>query len=127
MGYPAICMHELSIAQNILEIVEQHLPPGNGYAVKSVKLKLGELAGVVQDSLEFCFCAIIPGTRVAGATLDIERIPLRARCEQCYTVFAVEENDFSCSACGGSAVSVVSGRELQVTEIEIDDAGVTAT
>jgi hydrogenase nickel incorporation protein HypA/HybF len=65
-------MHELSIAQNIVEIVKQHLPPGQIQSVKSVKMKVGHQAGIVPESLEFCFEAVAEGTVIQGATLEIE-------------------------------------------------------
>jgi len=112
-------MHELSIAQNILDIVREHLPPEDRHQVRTVKLKIGELAGVVPDSLEFCFTAITTNTPFAHATLEIERIPLRARCSACSAEFAVQEFSFACPACGATNVDIIAGRELQVTSIDV--------
>ena len=67
-------MHELSIAQSIVEIVQQHLPSGQIQGVKSVKMKVGHQTGIVPDSLEFCFGAIAEGTVVQGARLEIENV-----------------------------------------------------
>jgi len=116
-------MHELSIAQSIFDIVEQHLPKENGSGVKSVRLKIGELAGVVPDSLEFCFSAITAGTRLQGALLDIERIPLVCSCGECGAHFPVRDSVFLCPRCGGSRTSILTGRELQVIEIELNEEG----
>ena len=112
-------MHELSIAQNILDIVQEHLTPEDRHQVRTVKLKIGELAGVVPESLEFCFAAITTNTAFAGAKLEIERIPLRARCSACRTEFAVREFAFACPACGATKVDIIAGRELQVTSIDV--------
>ena len=120
-------MHELSIAQSIFDIVTEHIPEGNGATVRSVRLKIGELAGVVPDSLEFCFSAIVNGTPLEGARLDIEKIPLVCSCMDCGTTFPVRESVFMCSSCGSSRTSILSGRELQVTEIEIADEGTNAS
>ncbi|HTP13579.1 MAG TPA: hydrogenase maturation nickel metallochaperone HypA, partial [Bacteroidota bacterium] len=68
-------MHELSIAQNIVDMVHQYAPTGNGETVKSVRLRVGEYSGVVADSLEFCFSAIVADTPLRGTTLEIERVP----------------------------------------------------
>ncbi len=114
-------MHELSLAQNIVEIVRQHVPEDNGRTVRSVKLQLGEMAGVIPDSLMFCFEAIISGTSLEGAILDIEQVPLKAECRSCRRRFAVVENVFACPDCGSSDLAILSGRELQVVEIEVSD------
>jgi hydrogenase nickel incorporation protein HypA/HybF len=116
-------MHELSIAQSIVEIVEQHLPAGNGAGVRSVRLRIGDFAGVVPDSLEFCFSAVTAGTRLDGASLDIERVALVCKCQDCHRTFPVRESVFRCPTCSGGQVAIVTGRELQVTEIELFDEG----
>jgi hydrogenase nickel incorporation protein HypA/HybF len=68
-------MHELSIAQSIVEIVQQHLPSDRIPVVKSVQMKVGHQAGIVPDSLEFCFGAVTEGTVAQGARLEIENVP----------------------------------------------------
>lgn len=114
-------MHELSIAQSIMEIVEGHVPADHQGSVTSVKLKVGELSGVVVESLEFCFSAVTAGTRLEGAVLEIERVGLAARCHVCSSAFPVSDNAFVCQACGSTDLTIISGRELQVSEIEITD------
>ena len=114
-------MHELSIAQSIVDIVTEHLPEDDGAKVRSVRLTLGAMAGVVPDSLEFCFSAITEGTRLSGARLEIEHVPLRAHCADCGLDGEIEPTLFACSACGGTSLSVISGRELQVREIELEE------
>ncbi len=116
-------MHELSIAQSIIEIVRQHLPANGSPAVRTVNMKVGELSGVVTESLEFCFQAITAGTPLEGARLAIEHLPVRARCRTCTAVFPVEQSVFRCASCDGEDLEIVSGRELRVTEIELEDEG----
>lgn len=67
-------MHELSIAQSILVIVRQHLPEDRNREVKSVKLKVGNLSGIVPESLQFCFQMASEGTEMQGARLEIEPV-----------------------------------------------------
>ncbi len=114
-------MHELSIAQNILEIVHQYIPPEDRHRVVKVGMKVGELSGVVVESLEFCFGAVNAGTPMEGAQLNIERIPLQAECRTCRSRFHVEESVFRCPDCGSTDLEITTGRELQVTDIELRD------
>lgn len=114
-------MHELSIARDILEIVYQYVTPEQMNAVRSVRLKVGKLSGIVPESLEFCFSAIVSDTPLARANLEIERIPTRADCPDCGNSFLIDDPVFSCSRCGGTAIRVVSGTELRVVEIELAD------
>ncbi|HXX63210.1 MAG TPA: hydrogenase maturation nickel metallochaperone HypA [Bacteroidota bacterium] len=115
-------MHELSIAQSIIEIVNEHVPTGDGASVKTVRLTVGEMAGVVVDSLEFCFGAITQGTPLGGARLEITSVPLRARCATCGKESKIEPTLFVCPHCEGSELTLTGGRELQINEIELYDA-----
>ncbi len=115
-------MHELSLAQSIVEIVHQHLPGDPDVKVQAVRIKIGEFAGVVPESLEFCFTALVQGTPLQGASLDIENIPLMARCTTCRVVSKLEFGVFVCPECGGSNVSLISGNEMQITEIILRDS-----
>jgi hydrogenase nickel incorporation protein HypA/HybF len=114
-------MHELSIAQNILEIVKEHLPAEKTQRVNSICIKVGDGAGVVIDSLEFCFNSITAGTPLQEATLKIERVPFVVRCNVCGKTSINENGFFLCSFCEGGDVVLVSGNELEVSAIELVD------
>jgi hydrogenase nickel incorporation protein HypA/HybF len=114
-------VHELSIAQNVLDIVRQSVPESELQDVRTIRMKVGMLSGVVADSLEFCISAVVAGTSLSGAKLDIELVPFRIRCRACEREFANDIGYVICPECGGVETTIVSGRELQVTEIELDD------
>jgi hydrogenase nickel incorporation protein HypA/HybF len=113
-------LHELSIAVNILEIVRENFPADGGSKLRSIKVRVGELAGVVPDSLEFCFSAITKGTDMEQARLEIERTGIVAHCESCGVDSEVHGFAFICPACDGSDLRIISGNELSVVEIEVD-------
>ena len=110
-------MHELGIAQNILQIVQQSVPQNLAADVRAVRLRVGRLSGVVPESLDFCFGVIISQTEMPQARLDIEQIPIVARCKDCGHRFEMEDWGFSCPACKNVHLELISGRELEVVEI----------
>lgn len=114
-------MHELSIAQNILDIVRENISGSDAGRLKTIKLRIGELAGVVPDSLGFCFEAMTKGTDMERARLEIERTGIVAHCEKCGNNFSVEGLAFKCPLCESAGIKVISGNELQVVEIEVED------
>lgn len=114
-------MHELSIAQSIATIAQEHLQRMPEARVRTVRVRIGELAGVVPDSLEFCFSAVIGGTRLEGAHLEIDYVRGRARCPSCEAIVPVDSFTFLCAACGAEGLTLVEGDELHVTELELDD------
>lgn len=113
-------MHELSIAEGILSIVEDYARRNDASKVLSVKLRIGEMSGVQPEALAFCFEICAKKTVAEGASLEIERVPLSARCRACNATFDVEGYCFLCPDCGSTEVEIVSGRELQVAEMEVE-------
>jgi hydrogenase nickel incorporation protein HypA/HybF len=114
-------MHELAIAQNILEIVQQSVPEEKAQWVRSVRMRVGPLSGVVADSLDFCFGAIIGDTKLRQARLAIEQLPLILRCKNCRNEFKTADLQFLCPACNSSSLELISGKELEIVEIELID------
>jgi len=115
-------MHELSIAQGILDIVRQSVPEPQYDVVRGVDVRVGRLSGVVPDSLEFCFDALVHDSPFEHARLAIEIVPVRCVCERCSTHFEIEDPIFLCPACSAGQVRVESGTELEVVQIELLDS-----
>jgi hydrogenase nickel incorporation protein HypA/HybF len=114
-------MHELAIAQNILEIVQQSVPEGQAPGVRWVRLRVGPLSGVVPDSLNFCFSAIISETKMPQARLAIEQVEMVCLCRDCLREFQSEDLAFQCPECSSSNLELISGKELEIVEIELID------
>ncbi len=114
-------MHELGIAQNILEIVRQAVPDEQKAAVRKIRIRVGQLSGIVPDSLDFCFSVMLNESRMPKARLAIEEVPTISRCRDCAHRFQIEDMAFLCPACKSTNLELVSGRELEVVEIELAD------
>ena len=115
-------MHEMSIAQDILEIVQDTLSKErlNGSAkLKEVAVQIGELVAVVPESLEFCFNVLTENTEMNGALLKIEIIPLTGRCQDCRHQFHVENFSFSCPHCHSVKIDIIQGEELIIRHLEV--------
>jgi hydrogenase nickel incorporation protein HypA/HybF len=114
-------MHELAIAQSIVEAVEAKASECNAAQVKAVRLKIGEASGVVTDSLTFCFemLATLDPT-LAGAQLLIDTMPHRAHCQYCACEFSVINFVAQCPTCKEWSNEIVSGTELQIVEMEFE-------
>ena len=113
-------MHELSIAQSILDTIEQHAAVENAGKVLSIRLRIGELTAIIPDALTFSFEVLAKGTRAEGAHIEIESIPWCARCHACQHQFHVEDGMVRCPACSELGGETVSGRELQIMEMDIE-------
>lgn len=114
-------MHELSIAQSIIEVVETRALECNATHVKNVRLRVGEACGIVKDSLTFCFEMIASlDPTLANAQLIIDNVPHRARCGHCAQEFPVIDFVARCPTCETFSAEIISGNELQVLDMEIE-------
>lgn len=115
-------MHEMGIAMQVIEIATASIPADMKDArVEAVNLKVGKLASVVPESLRFCFQVASQETPLEGALLNIEEIPVTARCKDCHHEWNIYSPVFLCESCGSGAVDVISGQELEIISIEIEE------
>jgi hydrogenase nickel incorporation protein HypA/HybF len=114
-------MHELSIANSLLETVRAELAQRPGARLQKVGLRVGELSGVNADALSFGFEALVKGTDLEPVTLEIERSPRRQRCPECKNEFSVENDELACPNCGVAATECVGGQELEFTYLELEE------
>ena len=114
-------MHELGIAQNIIEIVQDQTRNFPDKKVKNVFVKIGKLTNVLNDSLLFGYDALIQSTNLEGSKLNIETIPAKILCESCGNETEIDGLVFCCEKCKSTSVKVINGMELSVSEIEIED------
>jgi hydrogenase nickel incorporation protein HypA/HybF len=112
-------VHELSIATAIVEQAAELARADGTESVSAVTVRVGELAGVVPEALDFAFEVARDGTALAAARLVVERVPARAWCEPCAEEFPVGMPPFFwCPVCDRPAPTLRSGRELQITRVE---------
>lgn len=115
-------MHEMSIAQQIVEIIHQYVPLEDRGRVRSVRVRVGEAAGVVPDSLEFCFSAITIESNLVESRMKIEQVPFVLDCNACSKQSASTPGLAVCPLCGSFETRILSGTELNVVDIEIADS-----
>lgn len=114
-------MHESTLAMNILEIVVGQARAVLAPAVRRVDLCIGEYAGVEATTLASCFDMLAEGTLADRARLEIERIPATGKCTRCGATASRTGRVWCCPACAGAAVTLVTGRELYVKSIEVEN------
>ena len=117
-------MHELSIAAGIVEAVTEAASAYPGARVKEVRLRVGALASLVEDSLQFCWELATDGTPLAGAALVIHMLPVIVHCDACGVDSQIDGvQNFRCPRCGELAADLRQGRELEIESIEIEEPG----
>ncbi len=109
-------MHEMTITEDILRIVNDY---AGGARVGDIHLVIGELASFVDDSIQFYFDLLSPGTVAEGAVLHFKRIKTRFRCRRCTHEFEPENHDWNCPQCNAVGGEVIAGKEFYVESIEV--------
>ena len=113
-------MHEMSICEGIIQVLEEQAQEQGYNRVKSVWLEIGPLAMVENDALRFCFDAVTRNTLAEGAALEIIDLPGQAWCLQCAKTVEIRKRYDACSGCGSFQLQVTQGEELRIKELEVE-------
>lgn len=114
-------MHELGIAQNIVDAVMREMTERRLLSVTTIALRIGAMTDVDSDALSFGFQILTKETPLEQSQLRIERVPVRGRCGACRHDFEIAGYAFQCPACCSREVKLVSGTELDIAYLEIPD------
>jgi hydrogenase nickel incorporation protein HypA/HybF len=113
-------MHEMSLAEGVLQIIEDSARDQHFSRVKTVWLEIGQLAGVEVEAMRFCFDAVVDGSIAQDAKLEIIETPGQAWCLQCAEVVNVQALFDACPKCGSHQVQVTGGNEMRVKELDVE-------
>ncbi len=114
-------MHEMGIANSILEGVATELSRRPGARASKVGVRVGEMAGIDPDALRFAFEALTLDTPLHGLELDVEYRARRHRCLECKGVFEVRDFELKCPGCGSLNSECMSGDELEFAYLEVEE------
>jgi hydrogenase nickel incorporation protein HypA/HybF len=114
-------MHEQSIVEALLATVLEKAAEDKASKILRIYIVAGELSGVVEDSVEFYFGLLGKGTIAEGASLFFSCPPTQVRCRNCATVYTPENMKFICPNCQGTKMEVISGRELFIESMEVEN------
>ncbi|MDD5287922.1 MAG: hydrogenase maturation nickel metallochaperone HypA [Dehalococcoidales bacterium] len=113
-------MHELAITQSMFEIVLKHAEQAQAKKVTKINLVIGEMTGVVSESVQFYLDFLTRGTIAEGASVSLLMVKPRAQCCTCKQAFEISEFDWTCPNCKGNSIEIIAGKELFVESIEVD-------
>ncbi len=113
-------MHEMSLCESVLQIMEDHAKRQGFEQVKTVWLEIGALSGVELEAMRFCFDAVMQGTLADEARLEIIETPGRAWCMPCSHTVQVARRFDACPDCGSYQLQVTGGDEMKINELEVE-------
>jgi hydrogenase nickel incorporation protein HypA/HybF len=113
-------MHELSITESVLEIAIRHARKANAKHITHLYLVIGQLASIVDESVQFYWDIISKGTMAEGSVLHFRKQPATLACLDCHSEYTPGKESFSCPNCRGERVKVISGDEFFMEAIDIE-------
>jgi hydrogenase nickel incorporation protein HypA/HybF len=112
-------MHEVSLIENVIALVEQERAKQAFDRVTMIKLRLGALGHAEPEALRFCFEAVTSGTIAEGSRLEIELVPGEGWCPDCRNTVPLAQRFDACQICAGSRVTMTAGDDLRLVEMEV--------
>jgi hydrogenase nickel incorporation protein HypA/HybF len=113
-------MHELPATQSILEIALRHAETAGAKRITDIHLVLGQLATLMDDSIQFYWEMIAENTVAAGATLHFKRVPAELQCMMCRETYRPDGIEIACPHCGSTGARIVAGEEFFVEAIDVE-------
>lgn len=113
-------MHEMAIAVNIVDLANSYVQSAVGERIGQVEIEIGPLAGIMQESLQFCFEAAAKNTLAEGAQLVIINTKGKARCCSCEKIITITKHGTLCPDCHG-ILEVLTGDELKLRAVTIEE------
>ena len=112
-------MHEMSLAEGVLQLIEDAARAQSFTQVNTVRLEIGELSGVEPEAMRFCFDAVTRNSVAQGAQLEIITLPGVGWCMACAQSVPMKEVFGECPQCGGYQMQVTGGTEMRVKDLEV--------
>ncbi|GJM03018.1 MAG: putative hydrogenase nickel incorporation protein HypA 1 [Rhodomicrobium sp.] len=113
-------MHEMSICEGILQVLEAESQTKNFKVVKKVFVEIGPLSGVEVEALRFSFDVVMKGSLADTAVLEVIETDAKAWCMNCNEPVIIKQRFDDCPQCGSAQIQVTSGEELAIKELEVD-------
>ncbi|PHV71860.1 hypothetical protein CS063_04715 [Sporanaerobium hydrogeniformans] len=114
-------MHEVSLAMGIIECLNALIKNQQMRSIEKVTVQIGELSNVMPEALLFAFEAMLQSQSINGlknCQMTIQRVSAKAVCRQCHQTSAITHERKRCLYCKGNDLEIISGYELQISEVE---------
>ena len=113
-------MHELSVTESLLKIAVDHAEKANAKRVTDLNIVIGDLASMVDDSIQFYWEIIAKGTIAEQATLHFRRVPAELQCMTCFEKYHPTDRELACPKCNGVNTKIIAGEEFALESIDVE-------
>ena len=113
-------MHELAITEGIIEAAVPEAERHGAKKILEIRLKIGEMSGVLPECIQEYFNIASRGTIAEGARLSVEKIPITIKCASCGYNGEIPKRKIRCPECDSADIKLMSGREYSVDSLEVE-------
>ena len=113
-------MHELGMAQEILNIVTQTLSAHPGKKLLSVNVRIGEMNAVVPELLDTAYQGLVRDTPLQYSKIIIQNVPVMGTCLDCRAEITPKTFVYACPQCGSVNIKITQGDELYIQDLEVE-------
>lgn len=113
-------MHELSVTQSLLDLALKHSSKAGATRILSLNITIGNLASIVDDSVQFYWDILSKSTPAEGATLNFNRVPTKLLCLDCNHRYSPKPGELACPQCGSAHIHILSGKEFSLDSIDVE-------
>jgi hydrogenase nickel incorporation protein HypA/HybF len=113
-------MHELAVTESLLKIAVKHAEKADAKRVTDLNIVIGELASMVDDSIQFYWEVIARGTIAEQAVLHFRRVPAELQCMACFKNYPPTDRDLTCPECGAVGAKIIAGEEFFLESIDVE-------
>jgi hydrogenase nickel incorporation protein HypA/HybF len=114
-------MHEVSIANAIVQIIQEALPDDKAGYISAVHIRVGQLSAIETDALLFAFDIVKSKTPLSRAALHIEIIEGKGECSDCGTVFPMTNYATPCPNCNSYLIKIIQGKDMKVVSFDMEN------
>lgn len=112
-------MHELTIAQSIVELAEEAAEKENADKIYSIDIEIGALSGVVFEALEFALQIIVKNTKLEKTVVNYLKIDGLAQCKNCNAQFKTNDLLAVCPVCNRAEFQIIDGKQLRIKSLKV--------
>lgn len=113
-------MHELPVAQGILKIAVEEGEKHKVNKISLIRIKVGMLSDLFPECINNYFELLSKGTIAEGAVIEVDKLPLKAKCNDCSEISEIEIKSFRCLKCSSQNLSIIQGNEFYIDSLEAE-------
>lgn len=113
-------MHELAVTEGILKICKEEQDKNNFKSIKEIRIRVGELTGLVPSCIDYYFQVISKGTIGEGARLIVEKLPIVIECKECQYTGEIGRGEYTCPRCNSYKITIKNGKEFYIDSLEVE-------